>query len=105
MELFNNMDSTTVNEFYIYSPYKMNSDFKKDYTIPSFNLNPSGKYVKLLEKLASNNDFYKSYLEAVKATGDISPSCIAAVLKQTDKIDLNNKDERLVFIVTILGRQ
>jgi uncharacterized membrane protein YwaF len=64
-------------------------------------LNLRGKYFDFLKDLSLKNDFFKSYYENIQVAGDISPTHYSKILHEHSEIDFNNREERLVVIISL----
>ena len=75
---------------------------RKVYSPYSFDLNLHGKYSDFLKELSLRNDFFKSYYETIQVAGDIAPTLYAKILHENSEIDFDNREERLVVIISLL---
>ena len=77
---------------------------KQEYHPFTFHLNYSGKYIQMLEKLSSRSEYFESYysslLNAFSGTGN--PGSMNLILSGYNNIDFSKKEERLIFIITML---
>ena len=95
LEFYYIQDST-----YIYN--RAEKKMERKYIPFQLGLNTKGKYFYFLELLSDEKEFFKLYYENIAELGTISPSTYALILRDYAKIDFNNKNERLVFIVHFL---
>ncbi len=63
------------------------------------NINPNGKYMKFLKKIAQRNDFINRYYRKNKILGDISPSMVNNFASHVRKINLKDNNYRLIFAI------
>ena len=109
--VFNNM---VIPDFKEYA--KLNSDLKnlkvfdkiwRNYTDSitnknHFDLKYNSKYQEYLKHIGEKSEFIKGYADNFENAGDITPSVIAGFSKNIRKIDLNNKNNRLIFTIHYL---
>ncbi|WP_405202159.1 hypothetical protein [Dokdonia sp. LLG6352-1] len=75
----------------------------KDY----FNLKYNSNYQKYLKAIGENSELIKDYADKFENWGDIAPSVIGGYSRNIEKIDLNNKTNRLIFAIhyiTLINR-
>ena len=107
IEFYKTLDKKILSEFYdikdtlrirfrgenepniVYSPY-------------SFDLNLNGKYYDFIKELSLRNDFFKNYYETIQVAGDIAPTIYPLIIYENNKIDFDNREERLVIIISLL---
>jgi len=94
-EIYNIKDTLTVN-------FRGENGPQKVYSPYSLSLNLHGKYFDFLKDLSLKNDFFKSYYENIQVAGDISPTHYSKILHEHSEIDFNNREERLVVIISLL---
>jgi hypothetical protein len=81
---------------------KQIKDFKKVHIPNYFLFNTEGGFMKLLKVLSKKNEFYQRYYKGILTCGDICPTTYSTLLFEYKKINFNNKEERLIFIVPFL---
>lgn len=84
---------------------RSSKEYEKIYRPFSFSLNYSGKYIDFLKKLSNRNSFFEDYYESIMVAGGISPVSFSLILTYYENIDFSRKEERLVYIITILELQ
>ena len=67
-----------------------------------FDLKTDSNYEKYLTEIGKKSDFIKDYADLFNAAGDIQPSVIGGFAKNIENIDLNNKNNRLIFAIHYL---
>ena len=55
-----------------------------------------------MTKIGEKNDFINVYADRLNAASDLLPSVIAGFSKNIDRIDLTNKNNRLIFAIHYL---
>lgn len=104
---YNALDKKILSEFYdikdtLTIRVKGENEARQFYSPFSFTLNYDGKFVSLLKELSSKNEFFNNYYESVQAAGDISPTNYSMLIQYCNKIDFQNRAERLVAIISLL---
>lgn len=104
---FNSLDRKALSAIYVTQDSvkvydKQINDFKKVYIPNYFVFNFEGEFTKLLKALSKQNEFYQRIYNGILECGDICPTTYSALLFEYKKIDFNNKEERLTFIVPFL---
>ena len=67
-----------------------------------FNFKTNSNYIRYLTKIGEKNDFINVYADRLNAASDLLPSVIAGFSKNIDRIDLTNKNNRLIFAIHYL---
>ena len=104
---YNTLDKKTLSEIYVIRDtltirFRGENKPRKVYSPYSFDLNLHGKYSDFLKELSLRNDFFKIYYETIQVAGDIAPNLYAKILHENNKIDFDDREERLVVIITLL---
>lgn len=93
---------------------KLSSDIKKfvvfdkiwwkytDSNSKYFNLKTDSNYIKYLTEIGKTSDFIKDYADRFNSASDLQPSVIAGFSKNIGNIDLNEKNNRLIFAIHYL---
>ena len=107
IELYKTLDKEILSEIYdirdtVTIRFRGEDEPRKVYSPYSFDLNLHGKYADFLQELSLKNDFFKSYYEIIQVAGDIAPTLYAKILHENNKIDFDNREERLVVIISLL---
>lgn len=104
---FDSLDRKSLSEIYftqdsvrVYD--KQINNFKKVHIPNYFNFNYKGEFMKLLKVLSKNNEFYERYYKGILECGDICPTTYSSLLFEYKKINFDNREERLTFIVPFL---
>lgn len=107
IDFYQTLDKNILSEIYDIKDtmtirFRGDDEPRKVYSPYSFDLNLHGKYSGFLKELSLRSDFFKSYYETILVTGDIAPTLYAKILHENSEIDFDNREERLVVIISLL---
>jgi hypothetical protein len=67
-----------------------------------FDLKYNSKYQEYLKHIGGKSEFINGYADNFEKSGDITPSVVAGFSRNIKEIDLNNKNNRLIFTIHYL---
>jgi hypothetical protein len=107
IDFYKTLDKNILSEIYdirdtLTIRFRGDKEPRKVYSPYSFDLNLHGKYYDFLKELSLRNEFFKSYYESTQFAGDIAPTLYAMILHEHSEIDFDNREERLVVIISLL---
>ena len=104
-EFLNSLDSTVFNEFWTFRRARkaVYQDSIYDYAYQSLELSINGRYVSdYLERIAKDDEYYKSVRETLKMAWGFSPTIAAWFLKNHDEFDFTLPKNRLWAVIYLL---
>lgn len=95
-------DNPIFDEIWFYSVYgRYDTELRKhiDSAGVGLQLNPDGRYMKLLYQIQDENEIFEGYYKCLIESGDISPSCNAGLINSYDKVNFKRELVRLIWAI------
>jgi hypothetical protein len=83
---------------------------RKPRTLPDIPLRPSSwqydlkypRFVEFSRQLGKRNSFWTDFADGVEAAGGFSPTCYATLMRGSDNIDFDNREERFITALAFM---
>jgi hypothetical protein len=101
------LELKNLDKIYLIEDYHLSFDQNKSAfdTIASpysLRINYPGKFISFLNDLKTKKKFFRPYFEYIDLEAHIGPAAFAEIILGYEEINFKKRDERLVFIITII---